>query len=61
MIETQLDIKMGPGVTLTGEMLWDYSHVRPANGPKLLVKMAALFSLEENLVVRGAEEMAKVE
>lgn len=24
-IESQLDIKMGPGATLTGEMLWDQS------------------------------------
>ena len=24
-VETQFDLSMGPGVTLTGEMLWDYS------------------------------------
>lgn len=60
-VETQLDIKMGPGATLTGEMLWDQSQVRPDNGPKLLVKLGALFSLSEHLVVKGADEMEKVE
>ena len=46
-IETQVDLKMGPGVSLSGEMLWDYSQVRPVNGPNLLVKMATILSLSE--------------
>ena len=48
-IETQFDLSMGPGVTLTGEMLWDYSQVRPPNGPKLCVKLATILSLSETL------------
>ena len=60
-LETQIDLKMGPGVTLTGEMLWDYSQVRPANGPKLLVKMATVLSLQETLVIKNSDEMAKNE
>lgn len=60
-IESQFDIKMGPGATLTGEMLWDQSQVRPDKGPKLLVKLAALFSLSENLVIKNAEKMEEVE
>ena len=60
-LETQLDLKMGPGSTLTGEMLWDQSQVRPANGPKLMIKMAVLFSLEEHIVVQGAAEMDQIE
>ena len=49
MVETQFDLSMGPGVTLTGEMLWDYSQVRPPNGPKLYVKLATILSLSETL------------
>ena len=52
---------MGPGSTLTGEMLWDQSQIRPANGPKLMIKMAVLFSLEEHIVVKGAAEMDQIE
>ena len=60
-LETQLDLKMGPGSTLTGEMLWDQSQIRPANGPKLMIKMAVLFSLEEHIIVQGAAEMDQIE
>ena len=52
---------MGPGVTLTGEMLWDYSQVRPANGPKLYVKLATILSLNETLQVKGANKMLEDE
>ena len=48
-VETQFDLGMGPGVTLTGEMLWDYSQVRHPNGPKLYVKLATVLSLSETL------------
>lgn len=52
---------MGPGVTLTGEMLWDYSQVRPPNGPKLYVKLATILSLNETLQVKGTEKMLEDE
>ena len=57
--DTQLDLSLGPGSSLTGEILWDQSQVRPANGPKLLVKIAALFSLTENIIMQ--EKMEKDE
>lgn len=60
-IESQFDLSMGPGVTLTGEMLWDYSQVRPPNGPKLYVKLATILSLSETLQVKGADRMAEDE
>lgn len=60
-VETQFDLGMGPGTTLTGEMLWDYSQVRPPNGPKLFVKVATILSLSETLQIRGADKMAEDE
>ena len=54
-IETQIDVQLGPGSALTGEILWDHRQVRPADGPKLLVKLATIFSLTENLVAENAE------
>lgn len=41
---------MGPGASLTGEMLWDISMVRPANGPRLHVMLATILSTNEQLV-----------
>ena len=60
-IETQFDLSMGPGVTLTGEMLWDYSQVRPPNGPKLCVKLATILSLSETLQIKGVNKMTEDE
>lgn len=60
-IETQFDLSMGPGVTLTGEMLWDYSQVRPPNGPKLCVKLATILSLSETLQLKGVNKMTEDE
>ena len=58
---TQFDLVMGPGSTLTGEMLWDSSQVRPANGPKLVVKLATVLSDSETLQNQAHDMMAQNE
>ena len=58
---TQFDLVMGPGSTLTGEMLWDSSQVRPANGPKLVVKLATVLSESETLQTQVHDAMEEHE
>ena len=59
LIETPLDLKMGPGSTVTGEMLWDQSQNKQ-NEP-LIVKMATYLSFSEDIELRGKDQMEKDE
>ena len=44
--EVQLDLILGPGLTLFGDMLWDQTQVRK-DRQKLFVKMAFVLSGSE--------------
>lgn len=46
---------------MTGELLWDYSQVRAAKGPKLMVKLATILSLSETLQIKGQDKMEEDE
>ena len=52
---------MGPGAALTGELLWDYSQVKPKDGHKIMVKLSTVLSLSEHLVIKGNDQMEKDE
>ena len=58
-IETQFDLKVGPGSTMTGELLWDQSQNKEHE--PLIVKLATYLSLNETLEFRGNEQMEKDE
>ena len=55
--EIQLDLTMGPGVSATGEVVWDQSQFRTKD-PKLRVKLAAIISQSENIIVKETERHA---
>ena len=57
-MQTQFDLILGPGSTLTGEMLWDYTQLK---GPKLIIKLATNFSTSEVLLHDNQEKFEQDE
>ena len=49
--EVQLDLTMGPSISITGDVVWDQSQGR-SKDPKLRVKLAAILSTQETLVTK---------
>ena len=49
--EVQLDLTMGPSISITGDVVWDQSQGR-AKDPKLRVKLAAIISTKETLATK---------
>ena len=56
--DVQLDLTMGPGVSITGDVVWDQSQGR-AKDQKLRVKLTALLSTSET--VSAENERARLE
>jgi len=46
--EVQLDLILGPGLTLLGDVLWDQSLVRKER--RLFVKMAIVLTTSEDMI-----------
>jgi len=58
--EVQLDLILGPGLTLFGEVLWDQTQVRK-DRQKLFVKMAFVLTGSEENLAGGAHSLSAEE